>query len=404
MFKKILLKLKSINEYNKNIADKCVMINLKRIYFTSLIIALLHLLHIIQVLNTDVNNLWKHIIVWANAIMLIIVSASFFVIHLIKKKPNPGRMAYGVQYLIVVSTMVFGLIITLADQMLTNDISSYVFVCLIIGTVLLIRPLYSLIIYLLSYTVFYFIVAFGSLSSEMILTSQMNGLSVTVVALLISVIMWRYNYINIIQKQHIQNQQEQLEKANAELEIMAYSDPLTGLPNRRHFDEIVKKEIMLMKRKGHSSSLIMIDIDFFKDINDSYGHPGGDDLLVQISNLISHNIRKYDEICRLGGEEFIILLPQTSLDQAKSAAEKLRKHIETTRFYLEDKEIRITASFGVTMLSSDNETTLMKNYANADHALYLAKEDGRNCVKTHIISDQDKKYFQLSFCYKNNEF
>ena len=137
-----------------------------------------------------------------------------------------------------------------------------------------------------------------------------------------------------------------------------------------------------MMRKNYESCLIMLDIDYFKFVNDCHGHPVGDKLLVQISTLLSQNIRKYDTICRLGGEEFLILLPQTDLDEALAVAHKLLNVISSQPFVINDKTVSITTSIGVSRLNKDADASLIEQYTHVDTALYKAKRDGRNCVRT----------------------
>lgn len=126
----------------------------------------------------------------------------------------------------------------------------------------------------------------------------------------------------IMQKQRIENQQKQLEQ-------LAYYDFHTCLSNRRFFDEKIKNEITSMQKESHASSIIILDIDYFKNINDTYGHSAGHSILRQ---LLADGLRETDIISRYGGEEFIILLPRTPINRALSVAEKLRELIERHSF------------------------------------------------------------------------
>jgi diguanylate cyclase len=268
------------------------------------------------------------------------------------------------------------------DQLISPSIVPYIMCCFIIGVVLLLRPLAVFFAYLSSYAALFIVLGIASQSASALIANRMDSLIAMGVAVFISVIMWRNNIRSGKQQQRIQNQQSELEIANKELEEMAYLDPLTGISNRRYFDDIVNKEIAHMKRKGHESCLIMLDLDFFKNTNDMYGHPAGDSMLIEIARLLASNIRKSDSLCRLGGEEFIILLPETELKNAVLVAENLRKKIESTAFQASNNEVHITASFGVAKLTYGDEATFINQYTRADHALYIAKDSGRNCVKT----------------------
>lgn len=156
----------------------------------------------------------------------------------------------------------------------------------------------------------------------------------------------------------------------------AKSDPLTGLPNRRHFDLALQERLAQVAVNPHSDvfSVAILDIDHFKPINDDHGHAVGDQVLQQLAKLLASQLRGRDFAARIGGEEFALLMPDTSLDEASSALERLRRAIEAYRW----KPVPITASLGVTgYLSGDTGESLMER---ADAALYTAKHLGRNHV------------------------
>lgn len=158
-------------------------------------------------------------------------------------------------------------------------------------------------------------------------------------------------------------------------EELSIKDDLTGVCNRRCLEGKLEEYITLAKRYNRPLSVIMFDIDFFKHINDSYGHDVGDKVLKTISNTVSSNIRATDILARYGGEEFVIIAPETTLEDAKALAEKLRKEIES---FLFEEGFSITCSFGVTSLNQeDTRETILKR---VDEALYKAKREGRNKV------------------------
>ena len=165
------------------------------------------------------------------------------------------------------------------------------------------------------------------------------------------------------------------EKSNL-LEYQASHDKLTGLFNRNKFDELFIKEIKRSKRYSASLSIILLDIDNFKMINDNYGHQIGDIVLKEISQIISLHIREQDIAVRWGGEEFLVLLPHTNLSGSIIVANKIKTAIETNLFT--DLNLNITASFGVTQLvNEDDDESLI---ARADKHLYEAKNSGKNKV------------------------
>ena len=165
------------------------------------------------------------------------------------------------------------------------------------------------------------------------------------------------------------------EKSNL-LEYQASHDKLTGLFNRNRFDEVYEKEIKRAKRYNNDLSLIIFDIDNFKMINDTYGHQTGDEVLKEMARITISNVREQDIIVRWGGEEFLILLPQTNLLGAFTVANKIRTSIEANIFTT--NSLNITASFGVTqLLENDDESSFI---ARSDKFLYEAKKTGKNKV------------------------
>jgi diguanylate cyclase (GGDEF)-like protein len=161
---------------------------------------------------------------------------------------------------------------------------------------------------------------------------------------------------------------------------LAMKDPLTDIYNRIKFFDALNDQAMRSQRYGHRLSLIIFDIDHFKKVNDTYGHPAGDYVLKTIADIVKRNIRKPDIFARYGGEEFVILLPDTSMEGAKEVAEKLRQEIEAYKF----KDVgTVTCSLGVSELNKDEDIDLL--IRKADQALYVAKEGGRNQVRTLLF-------------------
>ncbi|MBC7008097.1 diguanylate cyclase [Pseudoalteromonas sp. BZK2] len=162
-------------------------------------------------------------------------------------------------------------------------------------------------------------------------------------------------------------------------EVLHTRDPLTGASNRTNLLENLQKEHELCKRKSLSCALIMIDLDHFKQVNDEFGHAAGDKVLIALVKCIKSQLRKYDQLYRYGGEEFLVCLPQTELDDAKSFSERLRAGVEALKIDISnDNHINVTGSFGVTLISADDniETAIER----ADEAMYQAKKSGRNRV------------------------
>lgn len=165
-----------------------------------------------------------------------------------------------------------------------------------------------------------------------------------------------------------------------DLHLMATTDGLSGLMNRRAFDEVLKQEMQSYNRRQEPVAVLLIDLDHFKVINDEFGHAMGDQVIRRVSKLLSANTRSADEVARYGGEEFVMLLRGQRLDQAESIAERLRKQIEAMTGLPEP--VSVTVSIGVAMRHpEDSAASLLKR---SDDALYASKRGGRNRVSTEF--------------------
>lgn len=181
----------------------------------------------------------------------------------------------------------------------------------------------------------------------------------------------------------VQLSEEIKERQRAEdgLKQLARTDPLTGLFNRRHFFEIAGHEFAKAIRHQRPLSAIIFDVDLFKDINDTFGHVIGDQVLVHIGTLLSNNVRKTDIAARYGGEEFILLLPETDSTGAKNLAEQLRTLLECSPVQVRNERILFTVSIGASGKDADQPMeTFDQLILQADEALYSAKRSGRNQV------------------------
>ena len=184
--------------------------------------------------------------------------------------------------------------------------------------------------------------------------------------------------------ERLRKKQLSLEKANREIKLLSRTDSLTGCYNRGYLDEVLPREIKRALRYKRPFSLAMCDIDYFKKINDTYGHQCGDEILVKLVQRISEVIRAdTDWLARYGGEEFLIVLPETHLKDASGMAERLRMNIARRSIKTQDDEISITASFGVTGFNSSKPAKNISTDAllnMVDKYLYEAKNQGRNKV------------------------
>jgi len=174
----------------------------------------------------------------------------------------------------------------------------------------------------------------------------------------------------------MEEESEQLRTRLAEERQSAMTDSLTGVPNRLAYDKQIASEYARWQRHGSPLSMLVCDIDFFKKINDNYGHKAGDRALVAIAQAISYHVRASDFLARVGGEEFVVLLPETDVEGARAAAEKIRSGVERLAFVHGGQRVPITLSGGVAEFAAGD--TPDEVYSRADKSLYSAKQQGRN--------------------------
>ncbi len=183
-----------------------------------------------------------------------------------------------------------------------------------------------------------------------------------------------------------------LRSENRRLRSIVSVDPMTGLYNYRFFVSCLQQEMEKTKRTGNPTSLIMIDVDFFKSINDTYGHIVGDSVLRFVAQSIKQSVRTTDVVCRYGGEEFAVILPGTYLDSAVSAAERIRKTVEESSIGVGRTRIKVTISLGVASFEATSSESLDEFVNRADRCLLEAKKNGRNIV----VSDRPIRDTQIS--------
>jgi diguanylate cyclase (GGDEF)-like protein len=162
------------------------------------------------------------------------------------------------------------------------------------------------------------------------------------------------------------------------LHELVTNDQLTGAYSRRYILERLEQQVAIRQRHGTAASLIMFDLDHFKAINDHYGHPAGDRALQEVVRAVQAQLRDGDMLARVGGEEFLVLLPMTSTQDANGLAERLRQTLEATHIVEGTKKIHLPASFGVAELQPKESST--EWFGRADAALYQAKDGGRNSL------------------------
>jgi len=185
----------------------------------------------------------------------------------------------------------------------------------------------------------------------------------------------------------IKGLQDELKKANEQLKRLTNIDHLTNLFNRRYLAEILDGEFFRARRKNEHLSVIIVDIDYFKTVNDTYGHQNGDVVLAAVASLAQSQLRVYDSAARYGGEEFVMVIPGTDLLGGVMVAERLRQAVLDYTFPPPMEDMTITISAGVATFPAPHIDSVDSLFRQADEALYRAKQNGRNRVETMPVSN-----------------
>jgi diguanylate cyclase (GGDEF)-like protein len=203
-------------------------------------------------------------------------------------------------------------------------------------------------------------------------------------------------------KKELEESKKQIEKQNERLKEISIRDGLTGLYNHRYFREILVREFALARRNHSDISCFMIDLDYFKDVNDTFGHAFGDFVLRGFAELLKGIIRRTDWLARYGGEEFVLLLPNTGLEGARVLAEKFRKKAGENIYSQDNFSRRVTVSIGIASYFSHQPPTPAHLVTFADRALYRAKAGGRNQVRMYKENELSHPAAPMEGCEKNH--
>lgn len=271
--------------------------------------------------------------------------------------------------------------IAVVDQWVTPNISPFILSTLAVCAIIRLSPRTALWVYSLNYAVFHVGLGYTQSSPSLLLSNRIGGLAATAVSVALAGMLWR-NFATI------RTQQRELARANAELQArqeelqhLSRFDALTGLNNRKTVVEAAEAELLRARRQGIATSIMVIDMDYFKQINDTWGHPAGDAALRLAAATLKGQLRVTDTLGRLGGEEFVVLLPATAQDGARTVAEKLRAAIADHPLLWSGQGVPMTVSIGVATAPAGEGRAFDSLYADADHALYRAKHSGRNRVE-----------------------
>lgn len=294
--------------------------------------------------------------------------------NFVRGQSRASHRAIALHALLCLVYGLFGMFDSIVDQRAGLGITSYFMISVAVAALSLMRPVFAGLCFTLGTLEFAALLLWVGLDAAEMTRSIVQTLVASAVSMVVAVAVWRqYAHLVLLRRELLVKQDE--------LAQLAERDSLTGLYNRRTFTRLASAELERTERLPQGVGLLMVDLDHFKSINDKHGHPAGDAVLKQVAGLIMASVRASDVAARMGGEEFIVLLPNTDHKGALMAAAKLCQRITQQPLALPGLALPVTASVGATAMQAGQRVTLDVLYAAADQALYAAKKGGRNRVE-----------------------
>ena len=369
------------------VRDAAAVINVQRMRWVAAAMAAMNALHVLGLLvrrnAPDVSaatNEWAGALLMAHAGMGVgMALCSWAGFHLHAKTGATWARRW-----LPLVTAAIGLgsatAIVVIDQLVTPNITPFVLAALGFAAMMYLRPGPSALLYLANYLVYFFALPLTQHSEVLLLSNRMAGLGNSAVGWSLSVLLWR-NFTTItLQQKQLADANAALQKRQDELKHLSRHDGLTGLYNRKTFVEMTEAELARARRQTQPTALLLLDLDHFKQVNDTWGHPAGDAVLRTVAELLLANVRNTDVVGRLGGEEFVVLLPGTTQEGGRVLAEKLLARLTEQPVLWHGAEIPVSASFGVSADPGTGHGSFNTVYSRADAAMYKAKGAGRGRI------------------------
>lgn len=319
---------------------------------------------------------WTHFTMGLTSLVFILLLYRFF-----RRSERNQVVASILQILFCASCLLFAIALSVVDQLVATNTTLFAMISLLVAISSLMRPAITVLIFLLCYMAFFKALEITQPDTQLLNMARSHGLGAVLMSVVASIVVWRNYVASVLLRRELVGVNQALAKNQAELAHLATRDFLTGLYTRREFLRLAEIEMARAARGPTDTCLLMLDLDFFKQVNDRFGHPVGDEVLTQVAAILTNALRVSDLVGRMGGEEFIVLLPNTSRGDAIVVADNLRKKIKEHALHVNGVSIPVTVSIGVSGFDRDNLVSLDRLYAVADRALYAAKELGRDRVE-----------------------
>ena len=372
---------------SRSVGDDVIMGNIRRLRWLVLAVIPLNLGHVaifrwVLEGGTPQQDLWKDavgMVHLAMALWLLLLGA---LAYRLAPRALPCPATRALHLAAPLSALLFGAAFAVIDQLVTPNISPFLLGCVFVSLLFQLRPSEALALFGAVAVVFFVAIGMTQSDPQQLLTNRLNGFTAALLGTVLSVVLWHKNTRYVLLQRELGQRNAELTQQQEELVWLAKRDGLTGLFNRGEFLRLAEQELQRSQRHATDTSAIMLDLDFFKRVNDVYGHPAGDTVLKHTAACLLGGVRVTDVVARIGGEEFVVLLPQTTLEAAVILAEKLLRLLrQTPATITSDLTINVTASIGVGCLPAGHAGSVASLYAAADHALYMAKHKGRDRVE-----------------------
>lgn len=371
---------------NNSVAAEAAAINLARLRILCPVVALLNAAHAVVFFYawqgadpTDGATRWKLALLATHVAMGLTMLLCTYAGHRLQHASHT-RAGRVLPLAVIALAMAFAIAVVTFDQWVTPSITPFLITGLITSLVVYLRPASAAGLYLLAYAAFFYGMGLTQTNPAQLLSNRVNGIAACVMGLALSVLLWRKFTTITLQHKQLEQANLVLQQNQLELERLSRIDGLTKLYNRITFADMSRRELDRAQRAGGQTVILLLDLDHFKNTNDTWGHPAGDAVLRHVAQITAGSVRSTDLVGRLGGEEFMVLLPQTFPQDACALAEKLRARLESNPTPWEGSDIPATVSIGVASTSAAENHSFESLYQTADKALYQAKERGRNCV------------------------
>ena len=372
---------------NAAAADELARENLRRLQWLALATLLINVLHVLAFRGTAPGDtatvaLWKHSLLELHLGMAAVATVMGLAAWWLQRAAAAPRwLATLCGLLAFALALAFTATIAAVDQWVTPNIAPFLIGCMLVGVALQQRPLHAALLYLAAWVGFALLLGRTQADPALLLSNRVNGFTAALLGWVLATLSWRKTVQNLLLSRQLGQRQRELEDKQRELVHLAAHDGLTGLMSRAEVERLCRMELLRAQRHALPLSLLVIDLDNFKSVNDRWGHPVGDAVLVAAAQTLREAVRVSDMVGRMGGEEFMVLLPHSDAAAAHTLAEKLRQRLAMMVVKAGPDWVSVTASVGVASAPAGAEASFDSLYLRADRALYRAKSAGRDRVE-----------------------